>query len=57
MLLHWVSSLVPRPRPAFCCSWAQCVHEHLNHFYHPFYPNIAHVRKDTRPSPAFLYYK
>ena len=25
--------------------------------YHPFYPDVTHVRKDTRPSPAFPYYK
>ena len=26
-------------------------------FYHPFYPDITHMRKDTRPSPAFPYCK
>ena len=28
-------------------------HLQLNLFYHPFYPDVTHVRKDTRPSPAF----
>ena len=32
-------------------------HAQLNPFYHPFYPDIPHVRKDTRPSPAFPYCK
>jgi len=32
-------------------------HVQSNPFYHPFYPNITHVRKDTRPSPAFPYCK
>ena len=27
-----------------------------NPFYHPFYPDITHVRKNTRPSPAFLFW-
>jgi len=37
--------------------WAQCTHVQLNHFYHPFYPDVTHVRKDTRPSPALPYWK
>ena len=32
-------------------------HLQLNLFYHPFYPDVNHVRKDTRPSPAFPYCK
>ena len=24
----------------------------LNLFYHPFYPDVTNMRKDTRPSPA-----
>ena len=24
----------------------------LNLFYHPFYPDVTNVQKDTRPSPA-----
>ena len=28
-------------------------HAHLNPFYHPFYPDVTHVRKDTRLSPLF----
>ena len=28
-------------------------HVQSNPFYHPFYPDVTHVRKDTRPSPAF----
>ena len=27
----------------------------INPFYHPFHPDVTHVRRDTRPSPAFLY--
>ena len=41
----------------FSLFWAQCTHAQLNPFYHPFYPDITHVRKDTRPSPALLYCK
>ena len=37
--------------------WAQCTHAQLNPFYHPFYPDVTHVRKDTRPSPALPYCK
>ena len=37
----------------FLLFWAQCTHAQLNPFYHPFYPNVTHVRKDTRPSPRF----
>ena len=37
--------------------WALCTQAQLNLFYHPFYPDITHVRKDTRPSPAFPYCK
>ena len=33
--------------------WALCTHTQLNPFYHPFYPDVTHVRKDTRPSPRF----
>ena len=32
-------------------------HIQSNPFYHPFYPDVTHMRKDTRPSPAFLYSK
>ena len=32
-------------------------HVQLNPFYHPSYPDITHVRKDTRPSSAFTYCK
>ena len=32
-------------------------HVQSNPFYHPFYPDVTHVRKDTRPSPAFPYCK
>ena len=28
--------------------WPQCAHAQLNPFYHPFYLNVTHVRKDTR---------
>ena len=31
-----------------------CTHTQLNPFYHPFYPDVTHVQKDTRPSLAFL---
>ena len=41
----------------FSLFWAQCGHTQLNPFYHPFYPDVTHVRKDTRPSPALLYWK
>ena len=42
----------------FLLFWARCAHAQLNPFYHPFYPNVTHVRKDTRPSlPAFPYCK
>ena len=27
-------------------------HVQSNPFYHPFYPDITHVRKDTRSSPT-----
>ena len=38
--------------------WAQRTHAQLNTFYHhPFYPDVTHVRKDTRPPPAFPYCK
>ena len=37
----------------FLLFWAQCAHAQLNPFYHPFYPNVTHVRKDTRLSPLF----
>ena len=30
-------------------------HVQSNPFYHPFYPDVTHVRKDIRPSPAFSY--
>ena len=32
-------------------------HVQPNPFYHPFYPDVTHVRKDIRPSPAFPYWK
>ena len=44
-----VSYLVPW---LFSLFWAQCAHAQSNPFYHPFYPDVTHVRKDTRPSPA-----
>ena len=28
--------------------WVQCPHAQLNSFYHLFYPNVTHMRKDTR---------
>ena len=46
-LLPWLFSLF----------WVQCAHAQLNPFYHPFYPDITHVRKDTRPSPTLSYWK
>ena len=49
-----VSYLVPW---LFLLFWAQCTHAQLNPFYHPFYSDVTHVRKDTRPSPALLYWK
>ena len=49
-----VSYLVPW---LFLLFWAQCAHAQLNPFYHPFYPNVIDMRKDTRPSPALLYWK
>ena len=42
-----VSYLVPW---LFSLFWAQCAHAQSNPFYHPFYPDVTHVRKDTRPS-------
>ena len=33
--------------------WAHGAHTQLNPFYHPFYPDVTHVRKDTRLSPLF----
>ena len=45
--MHVVSYLVPW---LFSLFWAQCAHAQLNPFYHPFYPDITHVRKDTRLS-------
>ena len=44
-----VSYLVPW---LFSLFWPQCAHTQSNPFYHPFYPDVTHVRKDTRPSPA-----
>ena len=32
-------------------------HVQSNPFYHPSYPDVTHVRKDTRPSSAFRYWK
>ena len=29
----------------------------VNPFYHPFYPDVTHVRRNTRPYPAFPYWK
>ena len=29
----------------------------VNTFYHPFYPDVTHVRRNTRPYPAFPYWK
>ena len=49
-----VSYLVPW---LFLLFWAQCAHPQSNPFYHPFYPDVTHVRKDTRPSPALPYCK
>ena len=49
-----VSYLVPW---LFLLFWAQCTHAQSNPFYHPFYPDVTHVRKDTRPSPALPYWK
>ena len=49
-----VSYLVPW---LFSLFWAQCAHAQSNPFYHPFYPDVTHVRKDTRPSPALPYWK
>ena len=43
-----VSYLVPW---LFLLFWAQCTHAQSN----PFYPDVTHVTKDTRPSPALLY--
>ena len=40
------------PRWLFLLFWALCTHSQLNPFYHPFYPDVTHVRKDTRPSPV-----
>ena len=38
--------------------WGPCAtHAQLNPFYHPFYTDVTHTRKDTRPSPAFPYCK
>ena len=31
-------------------------HDQLNPFCHPFYPDVTHVRKDARPSPALPYW-
>ena len=40
----------------FSLFWAQSTHAQLNPFYHHVYPDITHVRKDTRPSPALPYW-
>ena len=52
--IHVVSYLVPW---LFSLFWAQCAHAQSNPFYHPFYPDVTHVRKDTRPSPCFTVLK
>ena len=49
-----VSYLVPW---LFSLFWAQCAHAKSNPFYHPFNPDVTHVRKDTRPSPLFTVLK
>jgi len=30
-------------------------HVESNPFYHPFYPDVTHVRKDTRPWSSALF--
>ena len=42
---------------AFLLFWVQCAHAQLNPFYYLFYPDVTHVRKDTRPSPTLPYWK
>ena len=41
----------------FLLFWVQYAHTQLNPFYHPFYPDVTHAKKDTRPSPALPYWK
>ena len=41
----------------FLLFWVQCTHAQLNPFYHPFYPDVTHMREDTRPSPTLPYWK
>ena len=43
--------------PWLWCSWPSEPHTQSELFYHLFCPDITHVRKDTRPSPTFLYSK
>ena len=33
--------------------WDLCTHAQLNPFYRPFYLDVTHVRKDTKPSSHF----
>ena len=49
--IRMVCHLVPW---LFSLFWAQCSPAQLNPFCHPFYPDITHIRKDTRPSPYLL---
>ena len=46
MISYLVSSL-------FLQFWTPRAHIQLNPFYHPFYPNVTHLRIDTRLSPGF----
>ena len=35
-----------------------CTHTQRNpFFYHPFYPDVTHVRKDIKISPTYLYWE
>ena len=42
-MLSVVSFLVPWLFPLF---WAQCAHTQLNPFYHLFYPDVTHMKKN-----------
>ena len=52
-----VVSYVPGTLAYFTVLGSIYAHAQLNPFYHPLYPDINHVRKDTRPFPSFPYHK
>ena len=50
--IHVVSYNVPGTL-ALSLFWAQCTHAQFKPFYHLFYPDVTHVRNDTRALSHF----